>query len=136
MVMMLRHRLHGLQEKLNERNEDMIKDTDGNHYADLLRENRILNQLIKQYESTMDVIMAKFRAQTVESQPVTLIQKEKQALQNDWNQNLMAERNENMKLRKENILLSEQLEAALSAIRNALQASSNEDEGAESEPQN
>ncbi|KAI8895486.1 hypothetical protein BC833DRAFT_601069 [Globomyces pollinis-pini] len=34
-------------------------------YKELQKENNVLNLLLKQYESTLDVIMKKFRAQTV-----------------------------------------------------------------------
>ena len=32
---------------------------------DLLNENQVLNNLIKQYQSTIEIIMARFRSQTV-----------------------------------------------------------------------
>ncbi|KAJ3117716.1 hypothetical protein HDU96_005846 [Phlyctochytrium bullatum] len=91
-------------------------DSKDRNYVELLKENRVLNQLIRQYEATLEVVMSKFRAQT------SLIQREKKVLQDEWHANLLAARAENDSLRKENILLSEQLEESMKAIRQALQA--------------
>ncbi|KAI8851729.1 hypothetical protein BC829DRAFT_112748 [Chytridium lagenaria] len=87
-VATLRLRLEKLKERVQEGGDDVFPEAVGGdkHYFELVKENRILNQLIKQYESTMEVIMAKFRAQT------SLIQKEKHTLQSDWNQNYYQQR--------------------------------------------
>ncbi|KAJ3196155.1 hypothetical protein HK101_009895 [Irineochytrium annulatum] len=77
-------------------------------YSELLKENRLLNQLIKQYESTLEVIMAKFRVQT--------------ALQIEWSRNLDQERQENSRLRLENVRLSERLDESVNVIRMAIEA--------------
>jgi len=41
-----------------------LKDID-EKYIDLSKENQMLNQVVKDYESTLDIIMNKYRLQTV-----------------------------------------------------------------------
>ncbi|KAJ3327010.1 hypothetical protein HDU76_012436 [Blyttiomyces sp. JEL0837] len=68
--------------------------------VELQKENRLLNQLIKQYESTMEVIMSKFRAQTLANQS----------------------------LREENMRLAEKLDESVNVIRLALRTMDEDEE--------
>nr|KAJ3421243.1 hypothetical protein HK105_004128 [Polyrhizophydium stewartii] len=48
------------------------KDDDRIRFKELQKENRILSQLVKQHESTLEVVMSKFRLQTVRAyEPAT-----------------------------------------------------------------
>ncbi|KAJ3406250.1 hypothetical protein HDV05_006114 [Chytridiales sp. JEL 0842] len=95
---------------------------DHSNFIDLVKENRSLNQTIKQYEATMGVIMSKFRLQA------TSINKEKEALQKTARQLLEDEREQNQKLREENTRLVEKLEESFNVIRQALRADAEDDE--------
>ncbi|KAJ3073783.1 hypothetical protein HDU98_000703 [Podochytrium sp. JEL0797] len=88
---------------------------------ELQRETRILNHLIKQYEATIEVIMAKFRLQT------DLIQKQKQTLQQEFDVKLAEERAANEALRQENIQLQMRLQESVDVIRRALDAHEEEE---------
>ncbi|KAJ3037170.1 hypothetical protein HDV00_001981 [Rhizophlyctis rosea] len=85
-------------------------------YAELQKENQLLNQTIKQYETTLEIIMAKFRTQA------QTIQKEKHDLQLQLERVLEEERQSNEALRQENCSLQEQLSTSLQVMRQAVQA--------------
>ncbi|KAJ3055225.1 hypothetical protein HK097_011108 [Rhizophlyctis rosea] len=85
-------------------------------YAELQKENQLLNQTIKQYETTLEIIMAKFRAQT------QTIQKEKHDLQLQLESVLEEERQSNAILRKENTFLQERLDESLQVMRQAVRS--------------
>ncbi|KAJ3275221.1 hypothetical protein HDV01_000946 [Terramyces sp. JEL0728] len=77
-------------------------------------EPQVLNHLLKQYESTLDIIMKKFRLQTI------LIQKEKQSFKKDFILKLEKEQQENEELRQENKELKEKLLNFVSITRELL----------------
>ncbi|TPX71513.1 hypothetical protein SpCBS45565_g01042 [Spizellomyces sp. 'palustris'] len=83
-------------------------------YAELQKENQLLNQLIKQYESTLEIVMSKFRSQAQS------IQKEKRELQLKLERTLEEERAINTTLRTENTTLQEQLDSCIRVIREAV----------------
>ncbi|KNC97919.1 uncharacterized protein SPPG_06909 [Spizellomyces punctatus DAOM BR117] len=83
-------------------------------YAELQKENQLLNQLIKQYESTLEIVMSKFRSQAQS------IQKEKRELQLKLERTLEEERAINTTLRTENKTLQEQLDSCMRVIREAV----------------
>ena len=81
---------------------------------DLQKENHILNHLIKQYEATLDVVMAKFRTQTQH------MQLDSYDAQREVMQMLDAERVENSLLRADNVRLAEQLTLCVQMVREAV----------------
>ncbi|TPX45470.1 hypothetical protein SeLEV6574_g03846 [Synchytrium endobioticum] len=87
-------------------------------YLDLQKEVQVLNQIIKQYESTLDIVMGKLRAQAVTAQ------REKMELQVKLQKALDDERAISQSLRTENAILQSRLDDAFRAIREALGAAS------------
>ncbi|KAI9092669.1 hypothetical protein DFS34DRAFT_632722 [Phlyctochytrium arcticum] len=85
-------------------------------YGDIQRENQLLNQTIKQYETTLEILMTKFRSQAHS------IQKEKHDLQLKLEHTLQEERVNNTSLKNENTILQEQLSNCLRVMREALNA--------------
>ncbi|KAJ3158483.1 hypothetical protein HDU86_002708 [Geranomyces michiganensis] len=83
-------------------------------YVELQKENQLLNQLIKQYESTLEVVMGKFRSQA------QAIQKEKHDLQLKLERSLHDERQTISQLRGENTALQTQLGTCLNVMRQAV----------------
>ncbi|KAH6583685.1 hypothetical protein BASA60_001330 [Batrachochytrium salamandrivorans] len=111
----LRNKADELQEAFTsfKPNEERIR------FRRLQKENQVLSQLVKQYESTLEVIMGKFRTQT------NLIQQERMALRADAEKMLHDERNENAMLRIENTRLAEHLDQCAHVMR---EVSSSNDE--------
>lgn len=93
---------------------DLPPGDDATKVLELVKENRTMNQLLKQYESTLEIIMSKFRAQT------SAIYAEKQSILDEAGRLLEQERTENRKLREENLRLTEQLDESTEVIRRAL----------------
>ncbi|KAI8907015.1 hypothetical protein DFJ77DRAFT_514149 [Powellomyces hirtus] len=83
-------------------------------YVELQKENQLLNQLIKQYESTLEVVMGKFRTQA------QMIQKEKHDLQLKLEHALREERATILQLRGENTALQTHLGTCLNVMRDAV----------------
>ncbi|KAI8610608.1 hypothetical protein BC830DRAFT_1144955 [Chytriomyces sp. MP71] len=90
---------------------------------DLQRENKILSNLVKQYEATIEVIMGKFRLQT------DLVHKQKIAIQRECDFELAKEKQLNDELRKENIALADKLQESVDVVRFVLANSEDEAEG-------
>ncbi|KAJ3279331.1 hypothetical protein HK104_001555 [Borealophlyctis nickersoniae] len=83
-------------------------------FAELQKENQLLNQTIKQYESTLEIVMSKFRAQT------QTIQRERHEVQRQLERVLEDERQTNRALREENLVLQERLDTSLRVMREAV----------------
>jgi hypothetical protein len=109
-----------LQDKLNlltlSPNETLFK------YKELLIENKVLNDLIKQHEQTLESIMKKFRQQTL------IIQQEKKEIRNQLKNDLEKEKSENSLLRNENMELTIKLQELTELLRNTLNDDLNESE--------
>ncbi|ORY44392.1 hypothetical protein BCR33DRAFT_785076 [Rhizoclosmatium globosum] len=88
---------------------------------ELQRETRILNHLIKQYEATIEVIMTKFRLQTVRG-GVGPNSKAKAKYADEADRKLAAEQAANEELRQENIRLQAKLQESIQVMRLALLA--------------
>jgi len=86
-------------------------------YIDLSKENQMLNQVVKDYESTLDIIMNKYRLQT------KTMQSEKQNLQLKLENDIFKEKSNVQKLMNENKELQEKLNRCISVMREALAAS-------------
>ncbi|KAJ3211586.1 hypothetical protein HDU82_005513 [Entophlyctis luteolus] len=92
---------------------------------ELQRETRILHQLTKQYEATIEVIMSKFRLQA------DLVQKEKERMKREADAELAQQMEMNADLRQENVELQTKLYESVEVIRMALQAQGEDEEGRE-----
>ncbi|KAG4106293.1 hypothetical protein H8356DRAFT_1025615 [Neocallimastix lanati (nom. inval.)] len=90
-------------------------------YIDLSKENQILNQVVKDYESTLDIIMNKYRLQT------KTMQSEKQNLQVQLENDIFKEKKHVQDLMKENKELQEKFNRCISVIREALLVSEESD---------
>ncbi|KAJ3255047.1 hypothetical protein HK103_006667 [Boothiomyces macroporosus] len=108
MIDQLNLKIEDLKDYTLTADENIIK------YKQLQKENNVLNHLLKQYESTLDIIMKKFRLQTI------LIQKEKQSFKKDFILKLEKEQFENEELRQENKELKEKLLNFVSITRELL----------------
>ncbi|KAJ3322572.1 hypothetical protein HDV06_002949 [Boothiomyces sp. JEL0866] len=108
MIDQLNLKIEDLKDYTLTADENIIK------YKQLQKENTVLNHLLKQYESTLDIIMKKFRLQTI------LIQKEKQSFKKDFLLKLEKEQMENEELRQENKELKEKLLNFVSITRELL----------------
>ncbi|ORX79810.1 hypothetical protein BCR32DRAFT_294200 [Anaeromyces robustus] len=86
-------------------------------YIDLSKENQMLNQVVKDYESTLDIIMNKYRLQTKS------MQSEKQNLQLKLENDIFREKSNVQKLMNENKELQEKLNRSINVMREALSAS-------------
>ncbi|KAI8813585.1 hypothetical protein BJ742DRAFT_672528, partial [Cladochytrium replicatum] len=93
-------------------------------FSELHKENQLLNQLIKQYESTLEVVMGKFRAQTQN------IARDKQELHAQLERAVEEERFEKDQLRLQNLILQEQVDSCFRIIREAVRADEEEEEKA------
>ncbi|OAJ44899.1 hypothetical protein BDEG_28082 [Batrachochytrium dendrobatidis JEL423] len=116
--------LNRLQEKAVELQEAFVTYTPNEErirFRDLQRENQVLSQLVKQYESTLEIIMSKFRSQT------HLIQQERQELRDNTDRILDQERTENELLREENTRLTEHLGKCIQVMREASSANDEAD---------
>eukprot|EP00842_Homolaphlyctis_polyrhiza_P004535 jgi/Hompol1/5082/HPOL_004161-RA len=109
--------LHALQEKaveLQKAFDEQSLDEDQVKFKELLKESQVLAQLVKQYESTLEVVMSKFRAQT------NLAQRERQETRKDIERMLEEERKENALLRMENTRLADYLSRSVQVMRQAI----------------
>ncbi|KAL7751694.1 hypothetical protein RI367_002693 [Sorochytrium milnesiophthora] len=93
---------------------------------DLQRENMILQQTIKEYESTLEVIMSKYRAQVTSEQ--SEMKREAQEIQREHQVRLMEVEDNAMAVMLENSELREQLSRAEAVIRTALQVGEEEEQ--------
>ncbi|ORX51407.1 hypothetical protein BCR36DRAFT_411873 [Piromyces finnis] len=90
-------------------------------YIDLSKENQMLNQVVKDYESTLDIIMNKYRLQS------KTMQSEKQNLQLKFEIEISKEKSYVQNLLKENKELQEKLDRCIFVMREALSASEEND---------
>ncbi|KAJ3121934.1 hypothetical protein HK100_012181 [Physocladia obscura] len=116
----LKHQLQVARQQALEAEANGSSDA-ASRVAELQRETRILNQLTKQYEATIEVIMSKFRLQT------DMIQKEKERMKREAEMELAEERAANEELRRENIQLQIQLQHSVHVVREALLAYEQDD---------
>ncbi|KAJ3177969.1 hypothetical protein HDU85_005686 [Gaertneriomyces sp. JEL0708] len=91
------------------------KDKDA-RYAELQKENQILNQTIKQYETTLEILMVKFRQQAQQIHNSTI------SSHTQLRSILDTERSLNASLREENTRLQEQLDDCIRVMRESLNA--------------
>ncbi|KAI8838888.1 hypothetical protein BJ741DRAFT_600882 [Chytriomyces cf. hyalinus JEL632] len=117
----LKVQLEAAREQALENEATGCSDT-GSRIIELQRENKILNNLIKQYEASIEAIMIKFRLQT------DLVQKRKHSMQREADAELAKEKAVNDELRRENILLAAKLNESVNVIRLALVAHDNDDD--------
>ncbi|KXS19895.1 hypothetical protein M427DRAFT_52731 [Gonapodya prolifera JEL478] len=101
--------------------EIIARDTTGK-LGDLVRENQALNQVLRDYESALEMVMGKFRSQA------NSVQREKRELEIKANALLQEERQKSYVLSEENALLRQRLNQAMVVMREALEADENEDE--------
>ncbi|KAI8822213.1 uncharacterized protein EV422DRAFT_619343 [Fimicolochytrium jonesii] len=90
-------------------------------YLELQKENQILNQIIKQYETTLEVVMGKFRSQAQS------IQKDKHEQKIRMERSLKDERGTITHLRAENATLRSHLGTCLNVMRQAVAAADDTD---------
>ncbi|KAJ3342266.1 hypothetical protein HDU93_002739 [Gonapodya sp. JEL0774] len=101
--------------------EMIARDTTGK-LGDLVRENQALNQVLRDYESALEMIMVKFRAQANSAQ------REKRDVEIRAGALLQEERQKSFILSEENAALRQRLNQAMAVMRDALAAEESSDE--------
>ncbi|KAJ3225442.1 hypothetical protein HK099_006813 [Clydaea vesicula] len=114
-----------IKELLNElqiiTNPDRDFENENLKLSEIGKENIILNQLIKQYESTLELVINKLKVQT------QLLHKEKLDFQIRLDQALEQEKKKNELLMEENFDLKKKLDSSLNTIRRSIELSSDND---------
>ncbi|KAJ3393924.1 hypothetical protein HDU92_007404 [Lobulomyces angularis] len=102
-------------------NPDRDFENESLKLSEIGKENIILNQLIKQYESTLELVINKLKVQT------QLLHKEKLDFQIRLDQALEQEKKKNELLMEENFDLKKKLDSSLNTIRRSIELSSDND---------